>query len=158
MFDAQRGALRRLSDATPARGSPAACEGKSHDVKPPRSCRPSISHASAGTTDCAGEAVGAMVDGTPPGHMNGVRRGRYVKVKICLGKGESPKEAADLCEGRVRPSSIPQVKGGGGIRELQRFADGGPRQFRVRIRCIEDVPASGRVVDRHIERGTPDDP
>src|SRR5437879_4426194 len=89
--------------------------------------------------------------------MNGVRRGRYVKVKICLGRGESSKEAADLREGRVRPSSIPKMKSGGGIREPQRFADGGPRQFRVRIRGVEDVPASRRVVDRHIERGTPDD-
>jgi len=78
-------------------------------------------------------------------------------VKICLGKGESSEEAADLREGRVRPSSIPKVKGGGGIRELQGFADGWPRQFRVRIRCVENVPASRRVVDRHIERGTPDD-
>src|SRR3989442_8360179 len=127
MFDAQRGALRRLSDATPARGSPAACEGKSHDVKPPRSCRPSISHASAGTTDCAGEAVGAMGDGTPPGHMNGVRRGRYVKVKICLGKGESPKEAADLWEGRGRPASISPVEGRRGPCALQGFPGRGPR-------------------------------
>src|SRR2546426_11359924 len=89
--------------------------------------------------------------------MNGVRRGRYVKVKICLGRGESSKEAADLREGLVRPSSIPQVKGGGGIREAQRFADGWPRQFRVRIRCVEDVPATPRDVDGHIESGTPDD-
>src|SRR2546427_13288428 len=97
-------------------------------------------------------------NGTSQVHMNGVRRGGYVKVKICLGRGESSKEAAHLREGRVRPSSIPQVKGGGGIREAQRFANGWPGQFRVRIRCVEDVPASGRVVDWHIERGTPDEP
>src|SRR3989441_9655230 len=89
--------------------------------------------------------------------MNGVRRGRYVKVKICLGRGESSKESADLREGRVRPSPIPQVKGGGGIREPQRFADREPRQLRERIRGVENVPASRRVVDRHIECGTPDD-
>src|SRR5712692_4702511 len=81
-------------------------------------------------------------DGTPQGHMNGVRGGRYVKVKICLGKGESSKEAADLREGRVRPSSIPKVKGGGGIREPQGFADGWLRQFRESIRCVEHVSAS----------------
>src|SRR5947209_6448721 len=135
----------------PATGSPTTCRlpGRCGPASPTPLQEPWIARA---------KRSAPWIDGTPPGHMNGVRRGRYVKVKICLGKGESPKEAADLCEGRVRPSSIPQVKGGGGIRELQRFADGGPRQFRVRIRCIEDVPASGRVVDRHIERGTPDDP
>src|SRR3989475_591891 len=100
---------------------------------------------------------GPWENGTPPGSMNGGRRGRYAKVKICLGRGESSKEAADLREGRVRPSSIPKMEGGGGIREAQRFADGWPRQFRVRIRCVEDVPATRRVVDRHIERGTPDE-
>src|SRR5207245_433998 len=49
-----------LNDASPASGWPAACDGKSHDVSAYRSVRPSISHASAGTTDCAGEAVSAM--------------------------------------------------------------------------------------------------
>src|SRR5207245_10419997 len=59
-FAAQPAGVTPLNDASPASGWPAACDGKSHDVSAYRSVRPSISHASAGTTDCAGEAVSAM--------------------------------------------------------------------------------------------------
>src|SRR5438128_4641102 len=135
----------------PATGSPMTC-------RLPDRCGPASPTPPQEPRIARAKRSGPWENGTPPGHMNGVRRGRYVKVKICLGWGESPKEAADLPAGRVRPSSIPQVKGGGGIREAQRFADGRPGQFRVLIRCVEHVPASRRIVDRHIERGTPDDP
>src|SRR5437870_800171 len=134
----------------PATGSPTTC-------RLPDRCGPASPTPPQEPRIARAKRSAPWENGTPPGNMNGVRRGRYAKVKICLGRGESSKEAADLREGRVRPSSIPKMEGGGGIREAQRFADGWPRQFRVRIRCVEDVPATRRVVDRHIERGTPDD-
>src|SRR5207247_4455512 len=92
-----------------------------------------------------------------PWHMNGRARGRYVKVKICLGRGESPEEPTNLQKGRIRPTTIPQVEGCRRVRESEPFLDGRLREFRIRVRRVEDVPASGWVVDRHIERRTRDD-
>src|SRR5205809_7526141 len=86
--------------------------------------------------------------------MNGRARGRYVKVKICLGRGESPEEPTNLQKGRIRPTTIPQVEGCRRVREPKPFLDGRLREFRIRVRRVEDVPAARWVVDWHIERRT----
>src|SRR2546425_2252150 len=96
-------------------------------------------------------------DPMSPPHMNGDRRGRCVKVKICLGSCEFPEEPTNLWQRWIRLPTIPQMERRGRVREPKPFFDGRLREFRVRVGSVEDVPASRWVVDCHVERGTRDD-
>src|SRR2546422_9093669 len=89
--------------------------------------------------------------------MNGGPRGRCVEVTTYLGSGGFPEEAADLREGWIGPTTIPEVERGGRVREPKRFLDRRPSEFRVGVGGVEDVSAPGWVVDRDIERRTRED-
>src|SRR5207244_2842958 len=82
-----------LNDASPARGCPSACVGKSQHVDASRSVRPSMAHAPGGTEERVCTEARAIASPSPAWGINADGRGGWVKVKICLGLGESRGDA-----------------------------------------------------------------
>src|SRR5205807_832045 len=72
-----------------ARASPSACVGKSQHVDASRSVRPSMAQAPGGTEERVCTEARAMASPSPAWVINADGRGGWVKVKICLGPGES---------------------------------------------------------------------
>src|SRR2546427_7041322 len=88
-FPAHRAGVTPLNDASPARGCPSDCVGKSQQVDASRSVRPSMAHAPGGTEErgCAeARAIFALRTALV---INADRRGGWVNGKIYLGPRES---------------------------------------------------------------------
>src|SRR6266487_113491 len=96
---------------------------------------------------------GPRVQRTSPAHMNGPSRGRWAKVKICLGTGGCACEPAHLGCGRVRATPVAEMEGGRGVAEPKGVREVGADEARVHVPGVEDIAAARRVVDGHGERG-----
>src|SRR2546430_15121119 len=153
-FPAHRAGVTPLNDASPARGCPSACVGKSQHVDASRSVRPSIAQAPGGTEEPMYTEARAMASPSPVWVINADGRGGWVKVKICLGPGESRgEEPTDVCEPGVRMLTVPDVQGRAGVRETQRLGDGIASKPGVDVRRVKHVSASRRILDRNRECG-----
>src|SRR3989449_7265600 len=152
-FPAHRAGVTPLNDASPARGCPSACVGKSQHVDGSRSVRPSMGQAQGGTEERVCTEARAMASPSPAWVINADGRGGWVKVKICLGPGESRgEEPTDVQEPGVRMPTVPDVQGRTGVRETQRLDDGIAFEPGVDVRRVKHVSASGRILDRNRER------
>src|SRR5437879_10492762 len=109
-----------------------------------------MAQAPGGTEERVCTEARAMASPSPAWVINADGRGRWVKVKICLGPGESRgEEPTDVCETGVRMPTVPDMQGRTGVRETQRFGDGIASESRGDVRRVRDVYASGRSLDRH---------
>src|SRR5256885_7792940 len=143
-----------LNDASPARGCPSACVGKSQHVDASRSVRPSMAQAPGGTEEYACREARAMASPSPAWVINADGRGGWVKVKICLGPGESRgEELTNVREPGIRMPTVPDMQGRTGVRETHRLGDGIAFEPGVDVRRVKHVSASCRILDRNREGG-----
>src|SRR3989440_3341012 len=153
-FPAHRAGVTPLNDASPARGCPSACVGKSQHVDASRSVRPSMAQAPGGTEERVCTEARAMASPSPVWVINADGRGGWVKVKIRLGPGESRgEEPTDICKPGVRMPTVPDVQGRTGVRETQRLGDGIAFEPGIDVRRVKHVSASRRILDRNREGG-----
>src|SRR5256886_10467799 len=88
-FPAHRAGVTPLNDASPARGCPSDCVGKSQQGDASRSVRPSMAHAPGRPDERGGAEARAIFALRTALVINADRRGGWVKVKIYLGPSES---------------------------------------------------------------------
>src|SRR5205823_10666338 len=100
-----------------------------------------MAQASGGTRESRGAEARAMFPSRRIRGMNSGPRGRWPKVKISLGLGESRvEEPANLRYPRVWTTPILDVERGAGVRESQGIGHRIPVEARVDIARIEPVP------------------
>src|SRR5207237_1965772 len=113
-----------------------------------------MAQAPGGTEERVCTEAKAMGSPSPPWVINADGRGGWVKVKICLGPGESRgEEPTDVRQPGVRMPTVPDVQGRTGVRETQRLGDGSASEPGVDVRRVKHVPASRRILDRNREGG-----
>src|SRR5438309_1442272 len=113
-----------------------------------------MTHAPGGTEECVCTEAKAMASPSPAWVIKSDGRGGWVKVKICLGPGESRgEEPTDVREPGVRMPTVPDMQGRAGVRETQRLGDGIASESRIDVRRVKHVSASRRILNRNRERG-----
>src|SRR2546430_16642347 len=122
-FQAHRAGVTPLNDASPARGCPSDCVGKSQQVDASRSVRPSMAHAPGGTEERGCAEARAIVAPCTALVITEHGRGGGVKVKNCPGQSEWGRgESKDFGTPRIRLPQIPEMQAAACVIAPQRLA------------------------------------